>query len=271
MRRCAVSADAAAPRGDRRGCRPRSRCGSVRHRCEGHGRRGRSNRRCRSPGPAGCSPSAWRNLSTRIAAAAQSSRSAAGELATASSMPLTRAVQPWRSQRKADAFADLGGRAAVAVVLEPARQLEARAAARQRRQLAGIGAHRDELAAAPDQHVGTPSRRRQHQAQHDRARCRAAASACPTARTTARRRPSARTRRSGSPARGRPRPAGPRPSCAHHTIASMPHPITHSGAASRPNGIATSARQRRRHDDQVADRNGERLARIANCCVLWKW
>ena len=46
---------------------------------------------------------------------------------------------------------------------------------------------------------------------------------------------------------------------AHHTIASMPHPMTHSGAASEPERHGDQRRQRRRHDDEVADRDGDEV------------
>ena len=58
---------------------------------------------------------------------------------------------------------------------------------------------------------------------------------------------------------------------AHQTIASMPHPITHSGPASRPAGIATSVASAAGITTMLQIEIATRLARMANCCVLWKW
>ena len=58
---------------------------------------------------------------------------------------------------------------------------------------------------------------------------------------------------------------------AHHTIASMPHPITQSGAASSPSGIATSVASAAGMTMMLQIGMATRLARMANSCVLWKW
>jgi hypothetical protein len=58
---------------------------------------------------------------------------------------------------------------------------------------------------------------------------------------------------------------------AHHTIASMPHPITQSGPASKPTGIATSVASAAGMTTMLQIGMAMRLARMANCCVLWKW
>ena len=153
----------------------------------------------------------------------------------------------------------LGLRPAVAVMLEPTRQLEARSRGPRARTGRRFRAHRDQRRrrARPARRDGVPSAPASGPARW--ARCPAAASACSTARTTVRRQPSARTRRSEWPARGRRRPAGRATRLAHHTIASMPHPITHSGAASSPNGIATSVASAAGMTIDVADRDGEEV------------
>ena len=66
-------------------------------------------------------------------------------------------------------------------------------------------------------------------------------------------------------------PGRPATHAAHHTIASMPQPITQSGAASSPNGIATSVASAAGMTTMLQIGMATRLARIANCCVLWKW
>ena len=58
---------------------------------------------------------------------------------------------------------------------------------------------------------------------------------------------------------------------AHHTIASMPRPISRSGAASSPNGIATSAASAAGITTKLQIGIASRLASMANACVLWKW
>ena len=66
-------------------------------------------------------------------------------------------------------------------------------------------------------------------------------------------------------------PGSPATHAAHHTIASMPHPITQSGAASSPTGIATSVASAAGMTRMLQIGMATRLARIAKSCVLWKW
>ena len=222
-------------------------------------------------GPGGLQPLGRANFSTRIEAAAQSSRSATGELAIASSSPLTRAVQPCPSQRNALRLRDLGLRPAVAVVLQPARQLEVGAATRQRGQArpspcARRRERRRARSARPACGPWAPASARERWAPRP-----AAASACSTARTTARRRSSARRHTSGWPARDPRRPAGSRPSWRTTPSPRCPSPSPSSGAASSPNGIATSVASAAGMTTILQIGMAIRLARIANCCVLWKW
>ncbi len=68
---------------------------------------------------------------------------------------------------------------------------------------------------------------------------------------------------SGTDAEGarcvRPRPAGSRPTSATAIIQSMPSPISHQNRPSRPNGIAISAEQARRHHPDRDDRHGQQI------------
>ena len=66
-------------------------------------------------------------------------------------------------------------------------------------------------------------------------------------------------------------PGKPATQLAHHTIASMPHPITRKGPASSPNGIATRVASAAGMTITLQMGMAMRLARMANCWVLWKW
>jgi hypothetical protein len=54
-------------------------------------------------------------------------------------------------------------------------------------------------------------------------------------------------------------------------MAPIPHPITASGAASSPKAMTPSAARAAGMTRTLHTGMAMRLARMAKCCVLWKW
>ena len=158
----------------------------------------------------------------------------------------------------------------VAVVFEPAVEIVFRALRRQRRELAGWLAHRDERALLADQNVGARHPRRHDQSDENKAGSEQTHSRLPERQPDAAGEHQREGDRRDFAEYDRPRPAARRPRWRTTSCRRFPTPSASGRATSSPNGINTHRHQRRRHHDDVADRNGDHVRQHGVLLALMK-